>query len=50
MMLFCKKFIWWLHVWFCCRLVVEFMLNEADTRIKLIDPKLHESGWGEEFV
>ena len=30
--------------------VVEFMLNEADTRIKLIDPKLHESGWGEEFV
>jgi type I restriction enzyme R subunit len=26
------------------------MLNEADTRVKLIDPKLHESGWREEFI
>jgi len=26
------------------------MLNEADTRVKLIDPKLHESGWQEEFI
>ncbi|GBC73267.1 Putative DNA repair helicase RadD [archaeon HR04] len=26
------------------------MLNEADTRAKLIDPKLHESGWCEEFI
>jgi len=26
------------------------MLNEADTRIKLIDPKLHASGWREEFI
>lgn len=26
------------------------MLNEADTRAKLIDPKLHESGWGEDLI
>jgi len=26
------------------------MLNEADTRAKLIDPKLHESGWQEEMI
>ena len=26
------------------------MLNEADTRAKLIDPKLHKSGWNEEKI
>jgi len=26
------------------------MLNETETRIKLIDPKLHESGWSEELI
>jgi type I restriction enzyme R subunit len=26
------------------------MLNEADTRVKLIDPKLHEGGWKEEQI
>jgi len=26
------------------------MLNEADTRAKLIDPKLHETGWGEDLI
>ena len=26
------------------------MLNEADTRAKLIDPKLHESGWTEDAI
>jgi len=26
------------------------MLSEADTRVKLIDPKLHESGWKEEMI
>ncbi|HIC90830.1 MAG TPA: hypothetical protein EYP21_01955, partial [Syntrophaceae bacterium] len=26
------------------------MLNEADTRAKLIDPKLHEAGWKESFI
>lgn len=26
------------------------MLNEADTRSKLIDPKLHESGWSEDLI
>jgi len=26
------------------------MLNEAETRAKLIDPKLHESGWFEELI
>lgn len=26
------------------------MLNEADTRAKLIDPKLHEAGWEEGFI
>ncbi|RLI41224.1 restriction endonuclease subunit R, partial [Candidatus Bathyarchaeota archaeon] len=26
------------------------MLNEADTRVKLIDPKLHESGWTERMI
>ena len=26
------------------------MLNEAETRAKLIDPKLHESGWSEELI
>jgi len=26
------------------------MLNEADTRIKLIDPKLHASGWTERMI
>jgi type I restriction enzyme R subunit len=26
------------------------MLNEADTRAKLIDPKLHEAGWEEEHI
>jgi type I restriction enzyme R subunit len=26
------------------------MLNEADTRVKLIDPKLHESGWPENKI
>jgi len=26
------------------------MLNEAETRAKLIDPKLHESGWKEELI
>ena len=30
--------------------VVGFMLNEADTRLKLIDPKLHESDWKEEAI
>jgi type I restriction enzyme R subunit len=25
-------------------------LNEADTRAKLVDPKLHESGWREEMI
>jgi len=25
-------------------------LNEADTRAKLIDPKLHENGWKEEGI
>lgn len=26
------------------------MLNEADTRAKLIDPKLHQSGWTEDAI
>lgn len=26
------------------------MLNEADTRVKLVDPKLHEAGWKEEMI
>ena len=26
------------------------MLNEADTRVKLIDPKLHEAGWEEDRI
>ncbi len=26
------------------------MLNETDTRVKLIDPKLHESGWPENLI
>ena len=26
------------------------MLNEADTRAKLIAPKLHDSGWIEDFI
>ncbi|GBF36556.1 EcoAI/FtnUII family type I restriction enzme subunit R [Methanofervidicoccus abyssi] len=26
------------------------MLNETETRIKLIDPKLHESGWSEDLI
>jgi len=26
------------------------MLNEADTRAKLIDPQLHKAGWKEEFI
>ena len=26
------------------------MLNEADTRAKLIDPKLHEAGWEESLI
>jgi len=26
------------------------MLNEADTRVKRIDPKLHESGWKEDKI
>jgi len=26
------------------------MLNEADTRAKLIDPKLHDAGWKEELI
>jgi type I restriction enzyme R subunit len=26
------------------------MLNEADTRVKLIDPKLHERGWVEDKI
>jgi type I restriction enzyme R subunit len=26
------------------------MLNEADTRAKLIDPKLHQCGWSEEKI
>lgn len=26
------------------------MLNEADTRAQLIDPKLHSSGWGNELI
>jgi len=26
------------------------MLNETDTRVKLIDPKLHESGWSENLI
>jgi len=26
------------------------MLNEADTRAKLIDPKLHRSGWTEDAI
>jgi type I restriction enzyme R subunit len=26
------------------------MLNEADTRVKLIDPKLHECGWDEDKI
>ena len=26
------------------------MLNEADTRAKLIDPQLHEPGWEESFI
>jgi len=26
------------------------MLNEADTRVKLIDPKLHEAGWEEDKI
>lgn len=26
------------------------MLNEDDTRVKLVDPKLHESGWKEEMI
>ena len=26
------------------------MLNEADTRAKLIDPRLHQDGWLEEIV
>lgn len=26
------------------------MLNEADTRVKLVDPKLHDSGWLEERI
>jgi len=26
------------------------MLNEADTRAKLIDPKLHSAGWREENI
>ena len=26
------------------------MLNEADTRAKLIDPKLQRSGWTEKMV
>ncbi len=26
------------------------MLNEADTRAKLIDPKLHKAGWKEDFI
>lgn len=26
------------------------MLNEADTRAKLIDPKLREAGWGEDRI
>jgi type I restriction enzyme R subunit len=25
-------------------------LNEADTRVKLIDPKLHDVGWNEESI
>lgn len=25
-------------------------LNEADTRVKLIDPRLHENGWKEESI
>jgi type I restriction enzyme R subunit len=26
------------------------MLNEADTRAKLVDPKLHESSWAQEGI
>lgn len=26
------------------------MLNEADTKAKLIDPKLHEAGWSEDLI
>ncbi len=26
------------------------MLNEADTRAKLVDPKLHKAGWDEELI
>jgi len=26
------------------------MMSEADTRVKLVDPKLHESGWKEEWI
>ena len=26
------------------------MLNEAEARAKLIDPKLHESGWSEDLI
>jgi type I restriction enzyme R subunit len=33
---------WW------CGVIV--MLNEADTRAKLIDPKLHQSGWTEDAI
>ena len=25
-------------------------LNEADTRAKIIDPKLHATGWQEDFI
>lgn len=26
------------------------MLNEADTKAKLIDPKLHQVGWSEDLI
>lgn len=29
---------------------VKIMLNEAETRAKLIDPKLHEYGWSEDLI
>ena len=26
------------------------MLSESDSRVKLVDPKLHQSGWKEELI
>jgi len=32
------------------KILIQTMLNEIDTRAKLIDPKLYESGWTEDLI